>query len=237
MDAATNPAAGAVPGLKEEEDLTGVRWKDPQWLQHFPLNSLSALDYFSLSQFYDRACNNEQVKMQRLDPALMSTMEGVEYKLEPSAQDANVFVITKLRRSQPDLSRPSTVTVYYVIEGEVFQAPHATTVLANRVSQMMHLMQKSFDSLRQAAEIDPRGAYRWKSQLAHAQAQTTGNTNTSGNNTQPSNAERRAISRVLFDVFDKNRRIVEAGQRREEERLQAGAAENPVPTDAPPMTL
>lgn len=53
----------------EDDDLTGVCWRDDPWLQFFPLNQMTALDYFALSPFYDRTCNNEQAKLLGLQPA------------------------------------------------------------------------------------------------------------------------------------------------------------------------
>jgi mediator of RNA polymerase II transcription subunit 6 len=56
----------------EDEDQTGVCWRDDQWLQFFPLTRQSALDYFSLSPFYDRSCNNEQAKLQGMDASKLA---------------------------------------------------------------------------------------------------------------------------------------------------------------------
>lgn len=44
------------------QGLTGISWEDKAWLLHFPFNRDTVLDYFSNSPFYDRTCNNEQVR-------------------------------------------------------------------------------------------------------------------------------------------------------------------------------
>ena len=54
---------------ESEQDLTGISFRDTEWIRHIPLNRDTVLDYFANSQFYDRACNNERVKMERLDPS------------------------------------------------------------------------------------------------------------------------------------------------------------------------
>ena len=47
-----------------EEELAFVCFRDVAWLQACPLTADNVLEYFSLSQFYDRTCNNEVLKMQ-----------------------------------------------------------------------------------------------------------------------------------------------------------------------------
>lgn len=47
-----------------EQDLTSVSFKDTNFLQMCGLFDYNVLEYFSLSQFYDKSCLNEQIKMQ-----------------------------------------------------------------------------------------------------------------------------------------------------------------------------
>jgi MED6 mediator sub complex component len=95
------------------DDQTQLSFQDTTWLRSFPLIRESALDYFALSPFYDRSSNNEQCRMQGLDPtAAMKNMTGIEYVLanlppEGPAPRAgasplrHLFVIKKqLRRSR-----------------------------------------------------------------------------------------------------------------------------------------
>jgi hypothetical protein len=37
-----------------EEDQTGICFRDNRWLEVFPLNKDTVMDYFSFSSFYDR---------------------------------------------------------------------------------------------------------------------------------------------------------------------------------------
>lgn len=53
------------------ESQLGVSWHDSAWIP--ALNPGNVLEYFSqrTNPFYDRTCNNEVVKMQRLDPSTL----------------------------------------------------------------------------------------------------------------------------------------------------------------------
>lgn len=202
-----------------EKDMTGVKWSDPRWLEHFQLTPATALDYFSLSQFYDRTCNNELVKAQRLDPKLLTSLKGLEYGLEPCAPDTTVFVITKRMR---EILPPKLITLqaYYIVDGEVFQAPSANQVLGNPLDMMTHYMRKSFASVRDSAVLSPKGMYTWAAPPSKATVPKGPAAARDGG----TSAENRAIANVLSDVFDKNTRIFEARQRKEEEAAKLDAA-------------
>lgn len=54
------------PGAPEDPET--ISFIDPVWLQQWGLGPENALDYFALSPFYDKTCNNEQCRMQGVDP-------------------------------------------------------------------------------------------------------------------------------------------------------------------------
>lgn len=55
-------------GMNDEalDELGKTTWRDDQWLGCYPLNHSTVLDYFSLSPFYDRSCNNEVAKTKNI---------------------------------------------------------------------------------------------------------------------------------------------------------------------------
>lgn len=54
--------------MQSTENPLGLSWHDSAWIP--VLNPNNIMDYFSerSNPFYDRTCNNEIVKMQRLSP-------------------------------------------------------------------------------------------------------------------------------------------------------------------------
>lgn len=63
MAVTSGAGAGDVPSSACTEDLLGVSWRDDMWLTAFGLHHGNVLDYFALSPFYDRQCNNERGMM------------------------------------------------------------------------------------------------------------------------------------------------------------------------------
>ena len=143
---------------QDRSQLT-LSWQDSAWIPH--LSSATALDYFSQESnpFYDNTCNNEVIRMQRLDPIQLSTMTGIEYALV-HAQDPILYVIRKQRRhSQHQAVTP--LADYYILGGTVYQAPDLSAVINSRLVSALHNLQSAFDECRSKATYDPKRGYGW----------------------------------------------------------------------------
>ncbi|EDO46841.1 predicted protein, partial [Nematostella vectensis] len=112
------------------ENQLGVSWHDSAWIPS--LSPTNVLDYFSqrTNPFYDRTCNNEVVKMQRLDPATLLSMTGIEYSVI-HVQDPILFVIRKQHRHSATQVTP--MADYYILAGIVYQAPDMCSVVNSRM--------------------------------------------------------------------------------------------------------
>lgn len=204
----------AQDSLRETKDQLDVMWNDKMWLTYFPLDKTTVLDYFSLSQFYDRRCNNELIKMQRLDPALLQTLDGLEYVLAGNPAP-NLFVVSKqLRTISPPSVEP--LAVYYIVDGNVYQAPSAHAVLSSRVLQSLHHLRGAFACMQAAERVDG-----WSPSPTEAPPEPRAKARASA-------AERQAVDNVLYDILAKNRKIAAAN---EQERLR-----NAPPAPQPDLT-
>ncbi|XP_018648858.1 med-6-related [Schistosoma mansoni] len=142
-----------------KEDLYGVSWSNPAW-SHF-LCSANVLDYFcDLSNpFYDRQCNNEVIRMQRLHPEQLLCMTGIEFYLH-HAQEPILFIIRKQQRLSPTQVTP--LAYYYVINGTVLQAPDLSTLLNSRLLTAIVGLKKVIQTLGPCARYHPSdGSYSW----------------------------------------------------------------------------
>ncbi|KAI5186421.1 mediator of RNA polymerase II transcription subunit 6 [Nematocida homosporus] len=125
-------------------------FRDPAWLQYNPLTSDTVLEYFSFSQFYDRNCNNEVLKMQTQHSTLATTgaflekMSGVQYVVH-RAEEPYLFIIKKCYRHTPE--KTVTLDYYYVMNGTVYQAPTEKEVSRTRQTNILFSMMETLNDL------------------------------------------------------------------------------------------
>ncbi|KAI5191234.1 mediator of RNA polymerase II transcription subunit 6 [Nematocida minor] len=123
-------------------------FRDPIWLQHNLLTSDSILEYFSFSQFYDKNCNNEVLKMQTMHSTLsgidgfLKKMCGIQYSLH-YAEEPSLFIIKKYERLSPE--KVLMLDYFYIMHGTVYQAPTESEVSRTRYTNVLFSM---FDSLK-----------------------------------------------------------------------------------------
>lgn len=120
----------------------------------------TALAYFCniRNPFYDRTSNNEQIKMQKMDAALLESKDGVRYKLH-YANEPDLFVI---RKEKVDKGRVTTTNCYYILGGLVFQAPLYQSVVSARLYNVLYSMNELFHDLQPNVRYSSTtGQYYW----------------------------------------------------------------------------
>ncbi|KAL0869086.1 hypothetical protein ABMA27_007395 [Loxostege sticticalis] len=140
------------------ENPLGLSWHDSAWIPL--LNPSNIMDYFSerSNPFFDRTCNNEVVKMQRLSMDQLQNMTGLEYILL-HVQDPILYVIRKQHRHGPNQATP--LADYYIIAGIVYQAPDLASVLNSRLLSAVHHLQCSFEETMSYSRYHPSKGYWW----------------------------------------------------------------------------
>lgn len=124
------------------------------------LSPANVLDYFSerSNPFYDRQCNNEIIKMQRLSQDQLANMTGVEYTLL-HVQEPILYIIRKQFRISPQQTTPQTD--YYIIAGVVYQAPDLCTVINSRLLNTVHHLETAFEEAQSFSRYHPSKGYWW----------------------------------------------------------------------------
>jgi hypothetical protein len=153
----------------EESDLH-ISFIDTNFIQMYGLNEFNAIDYFSLSQFYDRTCNNNVVKMQTRFNSIqelqiqMSKMVGIEYILAHVQQPA-LFVIHKRKRSSPE--KVSLLESYYILEGTIYKCPTLYRVFSTRLMTSLYFISKAFEEIQSSVSFSlVDSSYNWKKKKA-----------------------------------------------------------------------
>lgn len=131
------------------------------------LNPSNVLDYFAQSIFYDRQCNNEVIRMQRLNPDQMLAMVGIEYVLY-IAQEPILYVIRKQHRHSPTQVVP--LAHYYIIAGKVFQSPDMGSVINARLSNCANFLHQAFSETHSYAKYQSAKGYYWEFKDRDSQA-------------------------------------------------------------------
>ncbi|XP_070502599.1 mediator of RNA polymerase II transcription subunit 6 [Chironomus tepperi] len=141
-----------------KENPLHISWHDTNFLPF--LNGSNVLDYFSdkSNSFYDRTCNNEQVKMQRQSMDNLKNMVGTEYILL-HVKEPILYVVRKQHRHSPEETTP--LTDYYIIAGRVYQAPDLGNVFNSRLLSTVHHLQQAFDEANSFARYHPQKGYSW----------------------------------------------------------------------------
>lgn len=109
-------------------------WRYEAWLNAYPLNKLTVLDYFKNSPFYVMTCNNEQVVITAPNTAgtaiasiaeRLKRLAGLEFEVEAS-DDPNYFLIRRQWRVNPN--QVHVEALYYIIGVDAGSPPANVTM-------------------------------------------------------------------------------------------------------------
>jgi len=140
-------------------DQLRISWHDSAWIPH--LNPKNILEYFcqKSNPFYDKNCNNEIARMQRLMPEQMLMMTGLEYILL-HVQEPILYVIRKQERIGTDSVNP--LIDYYILAGVVYQAPDAYSIVQSRLLNSALNLTNAMIEFQSIVTHSPSSGYKWK---------------------------------------------------------------------------
>lgn len=141
-------------------DLESISWRFEGFLQAAQLNRLTVMDYFRLSPFFDRQCNNELLRLQDRPQSELRKMRGVEYELDTSVApgDDRYFLIRKQYRE--DEHRVRNLALFYIVgvdppagavgaslRGTIFPLPDMQSVFACNLRTAIYYVHSALKDL------------------------------------------------------------------------------------------
>ncbi|KAK4509904.1 uncharacterized protein ATC70_007208 [Mucor velutinosus] len=154
------------------EDLTSVEWRDTNWLEKVGgfQNQQMVLDYFALSPFWDRHCNNQVLSMQTQYNDLrqpyeatveaLRKMTGIEFAVVHDQPP--VWIIQKRYRRGPAPDDVNPIATYYIMGANVYQSPTIYSVIANRLLTSLFHVNSAFKETQSMMDFHPAKGYSWK---------------------------------------------------------------------------
>ncbi|GAA5909580.1 hypothetical protein JCM8208_007188 [Rhodotorula glutinis] len=140
-------------------NLGHLQWRSPEYLLTTGgtlQTADQALDYFSYSPFFDKRSNNATLRMQMMfanggmhgvdEERELRRLTGLEFAVSPlSRPQDDLFIIVKRQRSSPDDA--TVLGAFYILNGNVYQAPSLFEVVNERVLTSIHALSTSFSAL------------------------------------------------------------------------------------------
>lgn len=113
------------------KDQTNICFFDEAYLSQNPLTKSNVMNYFMLSDFYDKKSVNQQCIDKEIDFQKNRTKKvGTEFVLESVSRDNDLFVIAKYYRQKESTT---LLGYYYIFKGKIFQSPDLYTVVTSNI--------------------------------------------------------------------------------------------------------
>ena len=180
--------------MSSEIDLSSIYWRAPEFLEYYGnnLNENLIMDYFSLSPFYDKQCNNELIKMQNITNNVLINndyisqqlkyFKGLEFVLV-KWDSPSLFIINKQFRLNENQVR--VLSVYYCLNNNLFMAPNIFNCLTSKISTATSSLTFSLNDFKSNLnKFNPRLGYQWDINYS-GQRNNNDSDNDDNNNTIP----------------------------------------------------
>ncbi|GMS78415.1 hypothetical protein PENTCL1PPCAC_590 [Pristionchus entomophagus] len=156
-----------VPGMASvpKPNPLHTTFKNPNFPANF-INEHNVLEYFCNQDniFYDMKSCNQVIAMQRIDRPLeecLQSMAGEQYVLHSSRPP--LFVIMKqMRTIAQNRNFVTPLAYYYVINGTVYQAPDAYSLIQSRLLGAVAPLGQAFEQMLKFSRFNVAKGYSWE---------------------------------------------------------------------------
>lgn len=149
-------------GGKQEHPMH-VTFRNARWPPNF-ITKDNVLEYFSDpgNTFYEMNSCNQQIRMQNITnrsvDECLRNMQGIQYVLWYAQPP--LFIICKQRRN--NATNVSPIAYYYVVNGNVHQAPDTFTLVQSRLLGALEPLRNAFGEVNNYSRYNTAKGYYWE---------------------------------------------------------------------------
>ena len=144
------------------------------WLQTRPLNMNSAIEYFSMSEYYNSNSLQHKIFTGELTKEQIKPLKGIVYRVEeptnqPPSQPPLTFPMFIIHEELQIPHHPNqAIAVYYISDGTIYKSPSIYHILQTRVHKAITKLEQAISFLSERTVFDQTRGWHWEEEASSA---------------------------------------------------------------------
>ena len=161
----------ATAATKRKRPTPPTAFASLGWLQTHQLNMNTAIEYFSLSEYYNSASLQHKIFTGELTTAQTKHLKGIVYRIEqptnqPPVQPPHTFPMFIIHEEYQEPNAPNRpLAMYYISDGKIYKSPSIYQILRTRVDKARQKIEDALSFLSSRTAFNQAKGWHWEENI------------------------------------------------------------------------